>query len=607
MMTQRHVAPGLERVTKSVPPHLLSSPRRRDIRWPRFAPDIFIRSLAVIVLVMAVASPLRAGDPALDEFKAEIDAVTSGLAPATNGFLEWVGADRLEVRREGDRLVAVITGAKLTLHVNEIVHLALDRVEIQQTATQDSRNSTDLVVLLPKQTIFAEAVGTEAKLTLEDGRVNALVDAKFGRIRAMEVAVAGARVDQPTTGAWISSGPLAMTSKLVAEPDGRWNAPTKFELKEVEFYFPEAPVRGTIDRIAFEGFSAGPKTDDLERLRDILAALERDNKETPPEARLARLLEVLPTMPSVFGAVRGDAVLEGLGVRGETDERYVSLTKAEFTTEVTGLDSDMAAFRFTIREEGLGLAPSLLDARLVPHRVIIDFGVEGLKTAALRALVRATTLTAGADAAEGQQADQQMRGALAMLNPVWWIYEIGVDTQDVAAQLTAQAKGTPLSSTGYTAEGELVVRGWDALPNLALGTPFIEYLPFLKEFAEVFSAPDGSPRLKFHIGSAPPKWVTVNGHDVSSWFEESESSAGQPRLLKPAEPPMQGADVKDVQRALAAAKIAVEQDGVYRVSTATAVARFQKQKGMNVSGVVDTSTRQALGLRAPDRRPAGRN
>jgi len=312
-------------------------------------------------------------------------------------------------------------------------------------------------------------------------------------------------------------------------------------------------------------------------------------------------------MPSVFGAVRGDAVLEGLGVRGETDERYVSLTKAEFTTEATGFDSDMAALRFTIREEGLELAPSLLDARLVPHRVIIDFGVEGLKTAALRALVRATTLTAGADAAEGQQADQQMRGALAMLNPVWRIYEIGVDTQDVGAHLTAQAKGTPLSSTGYTAEGELVVRGWDALPNLDLGTPFIEYLPFLKELAEVFSALDGSPRLKFHIGSTPPKWVTVNGHDVSSWFEESESSAGQPRLLKPAEPPMQGADVKDVQRALAAAKIAVEQDGVYRVSTATAVARFQKQKGMNVSGVVDTSTRQALGLRAPDRRPAGRN
>jgi len=553
---------------------------------------------------MVAASPLQAGDPALDAFKAEIDAIISGLAPATNGSLEWVGADRLEVRREGDRLVAVITGAKLTLHANEVVRLTSDRVEIQQTAAQDGRNSTDLVVLLPKQTMFADAVGTETKLILEDGRVNALIDAKSGRIRAMEVAVAGARVDQSATGAWISSGPLAMMSKVVAEADGRWNAPTKFGLRKAEFYFPEAPARGTIDRIAFEGFSAGPKMDELERLRDTLAALERE-KEAPPDARLARLLEVLPTVPSVFGAVQGDAVLEGLSVRGEADERFVSLTKVEFTAGATGFDSDMAAFRFTIREDGLELAPSLLDARLVPHRVIIDFGVEGLKTPALRALVQAATLTAGAD--ERQHAEQQMLGALAILNPVWRIYEVALDTQDVGAQLTAQAEGTPLSSTGYTAEGELVVRGWDALPNLALGTSFIEYLPFLKEFAEAFSAPDGSPRLKFHVGSAPPKWVLVNGHDVSSWLEESEPPSGQPRLLKPAEPPMQGPDVTDVQRALAAAKVPVEQDGVYRASTATAVARFQKQKGMNVSGVVDTPTRQALGLRAPARRPAGRN
>jgi Putative peptidoglycan binding domain len=225
----------------------------------------------------------------------------------------------------------------------------------------------------------------------------------------------------------------------------------------------------------------------------------------------------------------------------------------------------------------------------------------------LSTLFRGTISTAGGNKGEQQQATQQMLAPLARLNPVSRIYEIAIDTQDVGAELTAEARGTLLSSTGYTADGEFVVRGWDALPNLALGTPFIEYLPFVKEFAEAFSAPDGSPRLKFHIGSAPPKWVTVNGQDVSSWFEESEPSPGQPRLLKPAEPPMQGPDVTDVQRALVAAKVPAEQDGVYRVSTATAVARFQKQKGMNVSGVVDTPTRQALGLSAPARRPAGRN
>ena len=51
-----------------------------------------------------------------------------------------------------------------------------------------------------------------------------------------------------------------------------------------------------------------------------------------------------------------------------------------------------------------------------------------------------------------------------------------------------------------------------------------------------------------------------------------------------------------MQRALAAAKIAVDQDGIYDAATAAAVARFQKQNGINVSGVVDTATRQQLGV-----------
>jgi Putative peptidoglycan binding domain len=194
-----------------------------------------------------------------------------------------------------------------------------------------------------------------------------------------------------------------------------------------------------------------------------------------------------------------------------------------------------------------------------------------------------------------------------MLNPVWRIYEIAIDTQDVGAELTAEAKGTRLSPAGYTAAGDLVVRGWDALPKLAIGTPFVEYLPFLSEFAEAVGTSDGSPRLKFHIASTPLKLAMINGNDVSLWLGESEPPSDQPRLLKPAEPPMQGADVEDVQRALAAAKVSVEQDGVYRVSTAIAVARFQKQKGMNVSGVVDPATRRTLGLRAPAPLPSGRN
>ncbi len=47
---------------------------------------------------------------------------------------------------------------------------------------------------------------------------------------------------------------------------------------------------------------------------------------------------------------------------------------------------------------------------------------------------------------------------------------------------------------------------------------------------------------------------------------------------------------------LLTAEIPVEQDGVYNPPTATAVARFQKQKGMNANGVVDDATRQRLGM-----------
>jgi putative peptidoglycan binding protein len=559
--------------------------------------------LVGIALAMVVASAGCAADPALEDFKAEIDAVVSGLAPGTNGALEWVGADHFEIRRDSDTLVATITGARLVFRADEIVRLVLDRLEIRQTGTPDGK---DLAFLLPKEVIFVEADGSEAKLTLEDGRVNALIDAKSGRVRAMDVAAAGARVNHPTTGTWLTAGALAITSKLVTEPDGRWDAPTEFELKKVAFSFPQGASGGAVDRVVFSGISAGPRVAEFERLRGTLAALEKD-KASSPDVRLARLLAMLPTIPSVFGTVRGATVLEGLSVHDNAGEPLASLTRIEFVTGASGFDGDVAALRFTIREDGLKLAPPLVEARLVPHRVIIDFGVENLNSAALSTLLRAATLTRSGGEAEQREANQQIFGALAMLNPVWRIYEIAVDTQDVGAELTAEVKGTPLSSAGYTAAGDLVVRGWDALPRLAIGTPFVEYLPFLSEFAEAVKAPDGSPRLKFHVASTPLKLAMINGNDVSLLFDESEPASDQPRLLKPAEPPMQGADVKDVQRALAAAKVPVEQDGVYRVSTATAVARFQKQKGMNVSGVVDPVTRQALGLRAPAPRPGGRN
>jgi peptidoglycan hydrolase-like protein with peptidoglycan-binding domain len=65
--------------------------------------------------------------------------------------------------------------------------------------------------------------------------------------------------------------------------------------------------------------------------------------------------------------------------------------------------------------------------------------------------------------------------------------------------------------------------------------------------------------------------------------------------------------VRSVQRALAAAKIPIEPDGIYNSSTAAAVAHFQKLRGLNVSGVVDAETRQRLGVLPEAPRGDGRN
>jgi peptidoglycan hydrolase-like protein with peptidoglycan-binding domain len=65
--------------------------------------------------------------------------------------------------------------------------------------------------------------------------------------------------------------------------------------------------------------------------------------------------------------------------------------------------------------------------------------------------------------------------------------------------------------------------------------------------------------------------------------------------------------VKSVQHALAAARISVERDGIYDSSTGAAIARFQKQQSINISGVVDATTRQRLGLPAEVPQQDGRN
>ena len=573
----------------------------------------WLRSAVTAIIVgLALATPARGEEPDLDRFKAEIDAFLGRLEGSSNGVVKWAGSDPYEIRREGGALVAVIANARLSFATQQVGHLTLDRVEIRQIGQREDGKLIELALSLPKEMTLSEADGTETKIALKDASAKALVEAGSGRGRETTIKIAGTRIDQAKTGAWVSVGPISMASKLVGEPDGGWSGPVEFEVNEIAYFIPQGPVGGGINRIVFKGNSAGRRLDELDKLREAIETLQNDDSQ-PPEARGAAFLAVLPTIAAPFGTMRGELALDGLTVRSVTGEALVSLAKAGTTTEITGLDTEKASIRFSIRHEGLDLAPSLLEETKVPHRVVLDLGV-GVSTQALRKLLQAV----GAMAAESgtredesqqkkQQGMQQVLGAVAMLNPTFHIYDIAVDTEDVGVDLTAEATGSPLAPKGYTAAGDLVVRGFDAIPKLGAGIPFAEYLPVLKELGVEEKAPDGSPRLDFHLASAPPKWITINGNDVSAWFDGAEAKAAQPRVLRPSDPPMQGNDVKSIQRALSGAKVAVEQDGVYNSPTAAAVARFQKQNGMNVNGVVDGATRQRLGLAVEAPRQGGRN
>jgi hypothetical protein len=571
-------------------------PHRRD-----FAARLRGGAVALIV-TLAFVAPARAADPDVDRFKAEIDAFVGRLGPSSNDVVRWVGSDPYEIRRDGGVLVALITNARLSLGGQQIGGFTLDRIEIRQLGTREDGKLIELAVQLPREVTLREADGTETKITLKDATANALIEPQSGRGRETAIAIASARLEQPNTGAWVSIGPLSMGSKLVAEPNGGWSGPVDFEAANVEYFVPQVPVGGRINRLTFSGRNAGPSLAALNELRDAIDKLQTDDSRSP-EARGAAFLAILPTITAPFGSMSGEFAVDGVTVRSLMGEALVTLAKAGITIAVTGLDAEAAAIRFGIRHEGFELAPSILDAAKVPHRVVFDLGISDISTHALGKLVRAASMMMDANRAsenedqqKKRQASELLLGAAAMLDPSFHIYDIAIATGDVGVDLTGEAKGSPLAPKGYTAAGELAVRGFDAIPKLGVQLPFADYLPILREVGVEQTAPDGTPRLAFHLASAPPKWMTINGNDVGAWFDDVEAKRGQARLLKPADPPMQGTDVKSVQRALAAARIAVEQDGVYNSATAAAVARFQKQNGINVSGVVDSATRQRLGI-----------
>jgi hypothetical protein len=567
------------------------------------------RAITVFVVALGLAMPVHAAEADLDAFKAEIDAFIGRLGPSSNGVVKWVGSDPYEMRRDGDRMVAVIRNVRLALGISEVDRLTLDRIEIRRVGQKDDGKLIEFAVQLPNQMTLKSADDAETRIALKDATASALIEAQTGRGRESALAVAGARLDQTDSGAWVTIGPLSMASKLLAEPNGGWSGPVELEVQKIEYFLPQAPVGGSISRIAFSGKSAGPSLASLDKLRDTLDGLQADNTRSP-EARGADFLASLSSMTAPFQAVSGHLAVEGVAVRSLAGHALLSLGKAGTAVAMTGLDGEAAAIRFNMHYEGLEFAPSVLEAAKVPHRALVDFGVGNISTEAIGKLLRAATLASERESPDGkqsskQQTAEQMLGAAAMLNPTFRIYDAAIETREFGVDLTGEAKGSPLTPNGYSAAGDMVVRGFDNLSELGPGGPLADYFPVLKELGSERAAPDGTSRLTFHLASEPPKWLTINGSDVSGWFDGSELQPSQPRQLKPADPPLQGDDVKSVQRALVAAKITVAEDGVYSPATAAAVARFQKQKGINVSGVVDSATRQRLGIAADLPRQGG--
>jgi hypothetical protein len=117
---------------------------------------------------------------------------------------------------------------------------------------------------------------------------------------------------------------------------------------------------------------------------------------------------------------------------------------------------------------------------------------------------------------EQEAGDRAALEAATMLNPTFRIYDLALDTKGAGLELTPETKGSPLAPNGYAAAGDMVIRGFDAIRKLCAGMPPAEYLPLLKELGVEETAPDGTPRFDFRLAWALPKWLLINGNDVSA-------------------------------------------------------------------------------------------
>lgn len=554
---------------------------------------------------LPLAVPASAAAP---DLAAELRNFVGRIESSTQGVVKWEGLDRMVVRQEGDASIAVLTDARIVITnpakldkpPKPAAEIGLDRIEVRRAPGSDG--SLQFSISLPHRAVLhVEDDNNEVTLTLDEPKAHARLDAQSEHTREWDLGFAKARIDEKKGGDWVTLGPLASSYRVVAAGDGSWTSPSSFELKSIEFFSAQGPASGTIDRIGIKGEAAGPDLAAADRLRDRLTAAQQG--DLSPSDRMSAVLSALPGLLSAYSRSNMEFSIAGITVRKPGGPPLFSLAKAGFEASATGLSGEMAAVRLTLKHDGLAVDASVPEAKRVPHRGIFDIGLEEIGTTSLRTILEsAVTLSEATNEADKPVAMGRIIGAAAVLRPLLRIYDVGFDLDDFGLDLSAEARGSVLSRS-YNAEGDLTVRGIDALHDLAGDAPLVAYLPLLKELGAPATAADGTPRTKFHLVSAPPKWLTVNGNNVSKWFAASPPAPGEPRLLRPAEPPLNGADVRAVQRALADAGIAVPQNGVYDPATAVAVTRFEKKKGLDVDGVVDAAVRDRLGIKTEPSQP----
>ena len=569
-----------------------------------------MKSIGPRAAVFAVL--LACGNAALADttkpLKTEIDAYIRRIETSTGGRLRWDNADTFDVKTDGDTATASIINAHLSFRKNAddpapVVSITLDRLEIRR-APASGANLTEYAISFPALTTISSSDGTNVAISLTDARATAVLEAPGDRQRAASLSLAGGRVEQKDSKNSARVGAITSSWKITPGDNGSYRAPIDFDLKGFEIFAADAPLTIGIDHVAYTGEATGSSLAELDAMRDRLANV-RD--QDSPDQKIAAWLAVLPKIFAVFSSSHAELTVEGITAKKSDADVQMSLKKAILGGAITGLDGDKASIHLTIRHDGLTIAPALVPDVQVPRQATIDLSLDDIATSALRILADAASESApNATDEQRQKAKQQMLVAALTLNPVLHLGEASVEFKDVKITATGEAKRAPPMPIGYSATGDIAVRGFDALSEIVTGNLGRAYLPLLKFIGIGETGAGGTPMSKFHLASALGQTLTVNGSNLSAWFDTHVSGGpgpGQQRTLHLADPPMNGDDVRAVQKALGAGQKGLT-DGVYDGATALAVAHFQKDSGLNVDGVVDAKTREKLGIAPPPPPPA---